>query len=143
MIGREAIQAAVMAAQPFEPPPETAEETVARLAALPALQYDQNREAEAERLNVRLSTLDLAVEEMRAKAMGGCIDAGDFLTDPEPWPEPVNAGDLLARINGVAKTHLVMPNGAAEAVALWVLHAHAHDCFAISPVLCITSPTPE
>jgi putative DNA primase/helicase len=43
----------------------------------------------------------------------------------------------------VARTHLVLPNGTAELIALWVLHAHAHDCFGISPVLAITSPTPE
>jgi putative DNA primase/helicase len=36
-----------------------------------------------------------------------------------------------------------MPRDAAESLALWVLHAHAHDIFLISPVLGITSPTPE
>jgi putative DNA primase/helicase len=38
---------------------------------------------------------------------------------------------------------MVMPKGTAEAVALWVLHAHAHDCAAISPILGITSPSAE
>ena len=33
--------------------------------------------------------------------------------------------------------------GAAEAMALWILHAHAHDASVISPILAITSPTPE
>ncbi len=33
-----------------------------------------------------------------------------------------------------------MPKGAAEAVALWVLHAHAHDASEVSPILAITSP---
>ena len=39
---------------------------------------------------------------------------------------------------------MVLPRGAAEsAIALWVVHCHAHDLFPISPILGITSPTPE
>ena len=39
--------------------------------------------------------------------------------------------------------HVVLPVGGADAAALWTLHAHAHDTAAISPILAITSPTPE
>jgi len=28
-------------------------------------------------------------------------------------------------------------------VALWIVHAHAHDTALTSPILAITSPTPE
>src|SRR5262245_40648769 len=38
---------------------------------------------------------------------------------------------------------MILPKAAAASIALWVLHAHAHGCFAISPILGITSPTPE
>ena len=123
--------------------PETPEETVARLAALPAFEYDQVREAEAGRLKVRIGTLDNEVAKARGQAGAEDSDAADFLIDPEPWPEPVIAGDLLDCITNAVRAHLVLPSGAAEAMALWVLHAHAHNCFTISPVLGITSPTPE
>jgi putative DNA primase/helicase len=36
-----------------------------------------------------------------------------------------------------------VPIGAAEAIALWVLFTHTHGCFDASPILAITSPTPE
>jgi Protein of unknown function (DUF3631) len=39
--------------------------------------------------------------------------------------------------------HMVLPNGAADAIALWVAHAHAHDAFDISPILAAVSPEPR
>jgi putative DNA primase/helicase len=143
MTGAEAIRAAIKSAETFEATAETLDETVARLAALRPLEYEQVREMEAERLNVRLSTLDAEVTKIRTKASGEDTYAANFLIDPEPWPEPINLRNLLDRITEVAKTYLVLPKSAAEAIALWVLHAHAHDCFEISPILGITSPTPE
>jgi putative DNA primase/helicase len=120
-------------------------EAVARLAAMPPIEYDRVREVEAERLNVRVSTLDKEVAMARRR--GHQSQAGDaddeFLIDPEPWPEPVDGADLLDRIASMANAHLVLPMGGAEAMALWIIHAHAHDCFFISPVLSFTSPTPE
>ena len=35
---------------------------------------------------------------------------------------------------------LVLSEGAAEALALWTLHTHAHDAARISPILAVTSP---
>ena len=77
------------------------------------------------------------------KAADDTDEPADFLVDPEPWDEPVDGADLLDRIVEVVNAHMVMPRDAAESLALWVLHAHAHDIFLISPVLGITSPTPE
>ena len=77
------------------------------------------------------------------KAADDTDEPADFLVDPEPWAEPVDGADLLDRIVDAVNAHMIVPKGAAAAVALWVLHAHAHDCFMISPVLGITSPTPE
>ena len=75
-------------------------ETVARLAAMPPMDYDRVREVEAERLKVRVSTLDKEVEMARRR--GHQTQAGDaddeFLIDPEPWPEPVDGADLLDRM---------------------------------------------
>jgi putative DNA primase/helicase len=143
MTGPQSVMAAIEAAETFELPPEAVEETVARLAAMRPLEYEQIRDAEAARLKVRVGILDQEVKKVRGKTGAGVSDAVDFLIDPEPWPEPVNLAKLLDEITLMARLHLVLPNGAAELLALWVLHAHAHDCFDISPVLAITSPTPE
>src|SRR5262249_27788612 len=63
--------------------------------------------------------------------------------EPEPWSEPVDGDDLLDQIVRTVRDHVILPDGAADAIALWVAFAHCHDCFTISPLLSITSPTPE
>jgi putative DNA primase/helicase len=68
---------------------------VERLAALPLLQYEQFRIAKAKELGFRASTLDWAVENARA-AMRGADDGAVEFPEIEPWPEPVDGGELLA-----------------------------------------------
>ena len=89
---------------------------------------------------IRVGTLDLEVKKLRP---GDTDDEANFLEGPEPWPEPVSGDELLNRLTKTAEAHLVLPPGAAGAIALWVVFAHAHDCFHISPILAATSPTPE
>jgi len=61
--------------------------------------------------------------------------------DPEPWSEVVNGASLLEDIVTVLERFVVLPSHAAEAVALWVLHACALEAFTISPLLATCSPT--
>src|SRR5580765_6635538 len=49
------------------PPPETDEQTFARLGALSPAQYDRLRHAEAKRLQIRLETLDAEVAHARTE----------------------------------------------------------------------------
>ena len=113
---------------------------IARLAALSPIAYDREREAAAERLGVRIATLDRGVEAKRA-ALDERSDQAPVLTLPElePWPEAVEGAALLTRIVAALRAHVVIEDGGAEAVALWALHAHALDAFAYSPRLAITS----
>lgn len=60
--------------------------------------------------------------------------------DPEPWPAPVDGAELLAAISALFSRYLALPEGAATALALWVVFAHAHDAAEISPVLALCSP---
>jgi len=60
--------------------------------------------------------------------------------DPEPWPEVVDGATLLDEIVVILKRFIILPPHAAEAAALWILHAHALDAFMISPLFTITSP---
>jgi putative DNA primase/helicase len=113
---------------------------VARLGALSPLAYEREREAAAKLLRVRVSILDQSVEAKRAKLDGRSAQTPSFnLASPEPWPEAVDGAELLAGIAEAVRSYVVMEAGAAEAVALWVLHAHALDAFAYSPRLAITS----
>lgn len=113
---------------------------IARLSKLPLLAYEKERPTAAERLGIRATILDKIVAQERTQE-----DAGPAVLFPdiEPWPESVNGAELLSAIAEVFERHVVLPAGGAEAAALWVLHAHAHDASRISPILAVTSPTPE
>src|SRR5882724_10832640 len=59
----------------------------------------------------------------------------------EPWPDPVDGEQLLSDLLATFTKHLVLPRGAAVAMSLWALHAHAHDAFQVSPILTFRSAT--
>ena len=61
-------------------------------------------------------------------------------SDPEPWPQEVNGASLLTEIAHVIKRFVVLQQEAVDAIALWIVFAHAHAAAQISPILCLTSP---
>jgi putative DNA primase/helicase len=63
------------------------------------------------------------------------------LSDPAPWPEPVDGAALAHDLADLFKKYLALPDGAPEALALWVLMAHAEAAFDILPLLALASPT--
>ena len=121
------------------PPPETAEETIARLAMLPPLQYELCREAEAKRMKVRVSALDDLVKEKRGMA-DEAPGRGVALRDHEPWPEPVPTERLLDGLASAIRRHVIMPASGADAVALWIAHTWVATKFDHTPRLGVTSP---
>ena len=118
-----------------------ANETIARLAKLSPFEYDRVRQAEAERLGARVTTLDDAVARLRPK--DGATDGrqGEALTfeRPEPWHEPVNGEALYDALEATFTRHLALPKGAPTALALWTLHTYVFDRFAITPRLAVVS----
>ena len=86
-----------------------------------------------------VKTLDAEVGKRRPKEAEG----NDFLATIEPWPDFVEGAQLLDDLASVARRHVGLPEGGADAVALWVMHTHALDAAYITPVFAITSPTPE
>lgn len=62
------------------------------------------------------------------------------MVEPLAWEEPVDGAALLEAIVAEVRRYLIMPEHAPEAVALWILHAHAHDAFQCSPILAVVSP---
>ena len=63
---------------------------------------------------------------------------------PAKLLSPVEDGfKLLDDITAAVRDHVVMPHGAAETIALFALHAHAHDAAQFSPLLAIRSPDSE
>ena len=119
--------------------PEAAE--VARLAALDPMAYDRERQAAADRLGIRVATLDAEVRRIQGQSADDQQSGIAFdLTDPEPWPTPVDGAALLDELVRIINTYVALPKFATEAVALLMINAHAHENFFISPILAITSP---
>ena len=101
---------------------------IERLAALDPINYEAARIEAVARLKVRASVLDREVAKKR-RALGLETDKDDDgqgravkINDVLPWPESVD-GDLIATtLAAAAKTYAVLPDVAADAIALWVLH---------------------
>lgn len=127
-------------------PKESDDEILARLAALPLLEYERCREAEADRLGIkRVSILDKLVETKRPKSGNG--DEAEALQgrtvnlpDVDPWPEKVSGADVLSEIAETFARFVALPDGAANALALWVAHAHCFRALLCSPRLNVSSP---
>jgi putative DNA primase/helicase len=119
---------------------------VARLARLSALDYERIRESEAQRLRVRMSALDRIIAEAR-KTDSRYAQKSYSLNDIEPWPDPVDGAALLHQLSALLQNYIILnldeETGdcpSAYAMALWAVHAHAHDAFHTSPLLAIESP---
>ena len=119
------------------------EQAVMRLATLPPHEYDRVRKAEAQRLQVRVGTLDGAVGAARASASDDNALQGRALhwPEPEPWPKAVDGTAMLAEIAELIARYVSMPAALAEAVALWVVMTWLHDRLEISTFLNLTSAT--
>jgi hypothetical protein len=113
-------------------------ETVIRLAALSPIEYDRARETEAEALGVRVGTLDSEVGAFRKSEVENGPD--QLCAQIEPWPDPVDGAVLLDTLRDSVSSYLFLPSGAAEMIALWVLHAHAVEAFYFTPRLSVRSP---
>jgi putative DNA primase/helicase len=115
---------------------------IARLAALSPIAYERERAATAKKLGMRAAMLDKVVAAARRDQMASTEQGRSLksLPSPEPWSEPVDGAALLTEMTSAIQRYVVAEPGAAEAVALWVQHAHTLDAFAIWPRLAITSP---
>lgn len=121
--------------QATKQPPETDEQLLDRLASLSDLDYERVREAEAEKLGVRVSMLDKMVKAQRLQ--GDDVSVVEAL---EPWSEPVKLLAVLEAIEANIQKHAVLPTGGSTALTLWTAGAYVMDEFRIFPKLIIHSP---
>ena len=64
------------------------------------------------------------------------------MAEPTGSDLPINGAELLDEIHGEIIDHLDLPDGAAEAIALYVLFSHSINAFRHNPRLLFTSPVP-
>lgn len=119
----------------------TDEEAFRKLAALPPAEYDRVREAEAERLNIRVGTLDAEVDARRPKRQEAAQGKPMEFPDPEPWPSSVRGGDLLDSIRDTIRRFVVAGDTILDTAALFVLFTYTFDFGDICPLLVISGPT--
>ena len=112
---------------------------VKRLAELPRIEYSRARKDAAKKLQVTVATLDQIVSGCRKQA----DEEGAALPhwQVKPWPDAVAPAAVLDSIVAVFNRYIVLPKYAAEALALWILHAWTFDAGDISPFVVLTSPT--
>ncbi|HSU55035.1 MAG TPA: DUF3631 domain-containing protein [Candidatus Dormibacteraeota bacterium] len=124
------------------PSPDSA--VFAHLASLSPAQYDRTRKQSARQLGIRVQTLDAEISRLRKQLVEDEMfqTALATLRSPEPWPEPVDAAELLTRIVERFRHYVILPPGAAEVFTLWSAHAHCFSAFIQSPRLNISSPKP-
>lgn len=118
---------------------ESDEDQIRELALLTPFEYDRVRIEKAEELKVQISTMDKEVKQARKD-----VRADEFKIDPpDPWPDEVNGAEVLNQVVDLFNSYLVLPDGAAEILALWAAHTHAFRAFVHTPRLNITSPEKE
>jgi Protein of unknown function (DUF3631)/RepB DNA-primase from phage plasmid len=115
------------------------------LARLDPISYDRRREKAAEQLGIRVTALDEAVRQRRAKLADEAEEQPLFAHwDVKPWPEPVDGDALILALVRRIRCHVVMSIEAALTVALWIIFTWVHAAAAIhSPILIVTSPEAE
>ncbi len=105
------------------------------------VEYDRCRDEAANELGIRVVTLDKEIAKRRPKQENEDESGAKVLfKETELWPQPVDGTELLDKLTAGYKRFLALPECSAEAMALWTVHAHAHDDSHISPILAFVSP---
>jgi putative DNA primase/helicase len=116
---------------------------ICRLARLRPVAYEHERQDAAERLGVRVSVLDRLVKVERDSEEPQGQGTPLVFEEPEPCAEPVDLGDLLDDIADLLSRHVILPAGAADAVALWISMTWAAEHADCAPILLVKSPMPR
>lgn len=114
-------------------------EILPALAALAPLDYEQARERVAKAAGIRVSALDAAVEAIRPK--GESTGATASLIEVPPHGAAVDGGELLNDISAWITSYVVLPGGAAETIATWIIATWLRPCLYFAPILAVLSPT--
>jgi hypothetical protein len=110
------------------------------LAELSLLDYDRRRASAAKLLGVRVGALDTEVAVRRAKIAEQTVTEQVAAATPVPWTESVDGAQFLDDLAAFYRCYVVLPEGAADMLALWTMHTYTLDAFMITPRLAVVSP---
>ena len=63
-----------------------------------------------------------------------------LFADLDPWPEAVEGAALLEELAHTYRRFVSLPEGGAEALALWIVFTYALEAFDVAPILALCSP---
>lgn len=111
---------------------------VQSLAELSPLEYDRVRIEKAKELKVRPGTLDKEVARLRGQIAEAKSE--EVVEEISPWDSEVNGRELLNDLVQSINRHVILPQGAATALALWALGSFCMNAWRVWPKTLITSP---
>jgi Protein of unknown function (DUF3631) len=94
------------------------------------------------RLGVRTAAriVDAAMTAHASHSSGARSGRGLLFADPDPWPEAVDGAALLDELADTYRRFVSLPDGGAEALALWIVLTYALEAFEVAPILALCSP---
>jgi putative DNA primase/helicase len=114
---------------------------VLKLLGLDPLERELARDRLAKKYNIRKSAIDDYLSQHEKQAEDESIKS--VVKDTEPADSPVDGEELLNRISSILKKSIVLPDGAGDAITLWIMLTYCYDAFNILPILGISSPTKQ
>ena len=117
-----------------------ATQELARIAALPDIQYERERKTSAKNMGVRAVALDKIVQKIREETAKSA-KLGEMFGEIEPWAQPVDGAALLTDLHATFVRFVALPKYAAVTLALWAVLTFVHDAFKFSPILLLRSAT--
>jgi hypothetical protein len=110
---------------------------IRRLSGLAPALYERERRSIADRFEMRIPVLDKLVDAARGECDAETRQGHALrLTEPEPWPDAVDGGELLHELVTAMLRYLVMAEDDALTMALWVVHTYVFDLFTCTPRAC-------
>ena len=117
---------------------ETLEKEVNAIIGLDRLQREVDRNRIAKDYDVRKSVIDEYIKDFTKKEETG--GSPEIVEEIEPFFEAVDGAVLLNSISEKLTKHVILPDGAGDAIAAWTVLTYCPDAFRILPNLGITSP---
>lgn len=114
---------------------------VSKLFELDPLERELGRDRLAKKYDIRKKVIDDFLNQHLKKVEVESMQS--IVCDTEPADIPVDGESLLNKISSILTQRVVLPDGAGDAISLWIMLTYCHDAFNILPILGISSPTKQ
>ena len=110
-----------------------------KLLSLDPIEREFDRDRLSAKYNVRKSVIDKYLSKESKKSLDESIKS--VVSETQPAADPVDGNALLNQISDGLTSRVILPEGAADAISLWIMLTYCHNAFNVLPILGVTSPT--